>query len=166
MTAINFPDSPSVNDTYAVGGRAWRWTGAVWESVGNPGPSSLTYFNQIVADSTTVYPIGGTDVFTIPSLSVGVWQIVYTQTFRRTGNPSGEMTLQIVAGSATFTSLTPAYLATQPELNSSTWQLNCLINVTSPGSVVLRVINTQGSPITAFNVQGGPGLGYSAIKLS
>jgi hypothetical protein len=38
MTAINFPDNPSVNGTYTVGDRTWRWTGTVWESVGTQGP--------------------------------------------------------------------------------------------------------------------------------
>lgn len=28
--AINFPDSPSVNDTYTVGDRTWTWNGTVW----------------------------------------------------------------------------------------------------------------------------------------
>ena len=33
MTAIDFPNSPSVNDTYTVGSRTWQWTGSVWQSV-------------------------------------------------------------------------------------------------------------------------------------
>ena len=28
--AINFPDSPSVNDTHTVGTTTWVWTGTVW----------------------------------------------------------------------------------------------------------------------------------------
>lgn len=31
--AINFPDSPSVNDTYTVSGRVWRWDGTAWNIV-------------------------------------------------------------------------------------------------------------------------------------
>jgi hypothetical protein len=34
MAAINFPDSPTVNDEFVVGGRTWRWTGTFWEFVG------------------------------------------------------------------------------------------------------------------------------------
>ena len=33
MTAIDFPNSPSINDVYSVGTRSWRWTGAVWQTV-------------------------------------------------------------------------------------------------------------------------------------
>ena len=31
--AINFPDSPSVNDIHTVGSRKWQWTGNTWESI-------------------------------------------------------------------------------------------------------------------------------------
>jgi hypothetical protein len=34
MAAINFPDSPTVNDEFTVDGRTWKWTGTVWEFVG------------------------------------------------------------------------------------------------------------------------------------
>lgn len=33
MTAINFPDSPSVNDTFTASGRTWTWNGTVWVSL-------------------------------------------------------------------------------------------------------------------------------------
>lgn len=33
MASANFPDSPSVNDTYTYGDRTWRWTGVYWEAV-------------------------------------------------------------------------------------------------------------------------------------
>jgi hypothetical protein len=32
MTAINFPDDPSVGDLFTVSGRTWRWAGTVWLS--------------------------------------------------------------------------------------------------------------------------------------
>ena len=33
LMPIDFPNTPSVNDLYTVGGRTWRWTGSVWKSV-------------------------------------------------------------------------------------------------------------------------------------
>jgi len=27
---LNFPDSPSVNDTHSDGGRSWTWNGTTW----------------------------------------------------------------------------------------------------------------------------------------
>jgi|LakMenEpi03Aug12_release.lakeMendotaPanAssembly.Ray.scaffolds.fasta_scaffold173221_2 hypothetical protein len=29
--SLNFPSSPSVDDTYTVGARTWTWTGSIWE---------------------------------------------------------------------------------------------------------------------------------------
>lgn len=31
MTALNFPDSPLVGDTFSAGGRTWQWTGTTWD---------------------------------------------------------------------------------------------------------------------------------------
>ena len=39
---IDFPDVPSVNDTFTVGDRTWQWTGDVWESVPTLGPTGPT----------------------------------------------------------------------------------------------------------------------------
>ena len=33
MPAIDFPNSPSVNNTHTVGNRVWKWNGTVWEVV-------------------------------------------------------------------------------------------------------------------------------------
>jgi hypothetical protein len=30
--AINFPDSPSVDDTFAAEGKSWVWNGTVWQA--------------------------------------------------------------------------------------------------------------------------------------
>lgn len=32
MTAIDFPNTPSVNDTFTASGRTWTWNGSVWAS--------------------------------------------------------------------------------------------------------------------------------------
>ena len=33
MPAIDFPNSPAVDDTFSAGGNVWRWTGTVWQVV-------------------------------------------------------------------------------------------------------------------------------------
>jgi hypothetical protein len=33
MTAINFPDTPSLGDTFTVGSFTWEWDGTVWRSL-------------------------------------------------------------------------------------------------------------------------------------
>ena len=36
--AINFPDSPSVNDIHTVNGVDWKWDGTTWKGVGGTLP--------------------------------------------------------------------------------------------------------------------------------
>jgi len=33
VSAIDFPNSPSVNDTHTVGNRVWKWNGATWDAL-------------------------------------------------------------------------------------------------------------------------------------
>jgi hypothetical protein len=41
MPAIDFPNSPAVNDTFTVGSITWKWNGSTWQSQGVavPGPA-------------------------------------------------------------------------------------------------------------------------------
>jgi len=36
MTAINFPNTPTVGELFTVNDIVWRWDGAFWTGVGNP----------------------------------------------------------------------------------------------------------------------------------
>jgi len=44
MTALDFPDSPDIGDKFIISGKAWIWTGAVWEIFGSvsSGPQGPT----------------------------------------------------------------------------------------------------------------------------
>ena len=37
--ALNFPNSPSLNDTHTHNGLTWVWNGSVWEMQGSGGAS-------------------------------------------------------------------------------------------------------------------------------
>jgi hypothetical protein len=37
MTAINFPDSPNINDTFSANSLTWQWNGTVWKAIPTPG---------------------------------------------------------------------------------------------------------------------------------
>lgn len=69
MAAIDFPNSPSVNDTHTVGDRTWKWNGSVWAvvravdllvgptgatgAVGNTGPTG-TFDPGVPVSSITI----------------------------------------------------------------------------------------------------------------
>jgi hypothetical protein len=42
MTAIDFPNSPTVGQDFTVGDITWRWNGTVWEGLGTVGDTGAT----------------------------------------------------------------------------------------------------------------------------
>ena len=52
MTAINFPDSPTVGDLFTVGNVTWKWSGTVWQGLGAAFP---------VQDHADTHELGGSD---------------------------------------------------------------------------------------------------------
>lgn len=59
MPAINFPDSPVLNDTYTVNGRVWIWTGSSWDVVSRVVSVDVPFGNLDGGGPTTNYT--GTD---------------------------------------------------------------------------------------------------------
>lgn len=59
MTAINFPSSPSTNDTYTFNGRTWKYNGAGWEAVA----TTLVQIDTQTFTSSTTYTIPATAQF-------------------------------------------------------------------------------------------------------
>lgn len=58
--AINFPDSPSVGDTFSVEAVTWEWNGATWQSTGLAQSSSSTsdFILQLGGTSNTTFDLG------------------------------------------------------------------------------------------------------------
>ena len=69
MTAINFPDSPQLDDEFTAGGKTWTWDGSTWGLAGiagpqgpegDQGPAGPTG-EVIVSETTPQNPSGFTD---------------------------------------------------------------------------------------------------------
>lgn len=52
MPAIDFPNSPSVNDLFNVSGKTWRWDGSAWLLVNS--------FLEVTVEQSTTAIDGGT----------------------------------------------------------------------------------------------------------
>jgi hypothetical protein len=59
MTAINFPDDPTIGDLYTINGRTWKWTGTIWVSASvtefealDGGSPDTTYWGNILDAGT------------------------------------------------------------------------------------------------------------------
>jgi len=82
MAAINFPDSPSVNDTYTVGDKTWRWDGTYWRILALP--SSINTIIKDADNDTKVqveesadediirFDVAGTEKMTLDALGLDV----------------------------------------------------------------------------------------------
>ncbi len=70
MTALDFPNSPAVGDKFIISGKAWIWTGVVWEIFGSvsSGPQGPTGATSTVPGPTG--PTGSTG-FTGPTGPTG-----------------------------------------------------------------------------------------------
>ena len=58
---LDFPPSPSVNNTYSFGGKTWKWNGAAWEvyfSIDSGAAITGTSFEVEVTAGATQYIIG------------------------------------------------------------------------------------------------------------
>jgi hypothetical protein len=66
MSAIDFPDSPSLNDQFTVGNRTWVWNGTVWELL----TSSPTVIAKTIIDAKGDLIVGTADD-TVGRLGVG-----------------------------------------------------------------------------------------------
>ena len=62
--ALNFPNSPSVNDTYTYSGKTWKWNGSVWLPQSSLGYTKNTF--TATASQTTfevTYTVGYVEVY-------------------------------------------------------------------------------------------------------
>ncbi len=41
MAALNFPNSPSLNDFFVANGRRWQWNGSAWQRIPDPGAQGV-----------------------------------------------------------------------------------------------------------------------------
>lgn len=60
MAAIDFPNSPAVNDTHTVGSRTWKWNGVAWNLVEKPisyvHSQGVTSTSWVVNHNLNFYP--------------------------------------------------------------------------------------------------------------
>jgi collagen type VII alpha len=70
MSAIDFPNSPSLNDTFSAGGNVWRWTGTVWQVV-RVTPTGPTGATGPTGDTGPTGPTGAASTVTGPTGATG-----------------------------------------------------------------------------------------------
>ena len=66
--AVNFPDSPSTNDTYTVDGKTYKWTGSAWQTL--PITDSLPSATSELTNDSNFITADVTGAFTVTNTSI------------------------------------------------------------------------------------------------
>lgn len=103
MTALNFPSSPTLGQTYTANGGTWEWDGTVWNSL-----SSSTISGAILNDGYTeeVFAItdGGTVNLDPNNGSIQTWTLGANRTPGQANWAAGQsITLMINDSASSFT---------------------------------------------------------------
>ena len=59
MAALNFPNSPSLNDTHTENGVTFKWNGAAWDRLGDIGAQGATGFTGATGAQGSTGPVAG-----------------------------------------------------------------------------------------------------------
>ena len=158
--AINFPNSPSVNDIHVSGANRWQWNGSSWTRIGGVNSDSDTINSSHDNSTTTLYPVmvTGTGDQTAKISTTATKNISFDAS-------EGDLTVGgniSVGGTATFTgSISVGGTVTYEDVR----------NVDSLGIVTARagVIVTGNLDTDTLNVSGVStvtGLGATDISVS
>ena len=156
MSAIDFPNSPSVNDTHTVGDRSWKWNGSQWKVVRSvlPGATGPTG------------PTGNTgSTVTGPTGAVG-----NTGAVGETG-PTGSNGTN---GSTGATGSTGAAAVTNTSINSNvtlTAGVRYFVDTTAARTLTLPASASVGDEIQVVDATGTAGtynitLGSNSLKIN
>jgi len=103
--AIDFPSSPSLNQTYTYQGRSWLWNGTAWQSYSaatapEVGTNTVSQTVSLNPQATTVVNFTMHPMVQIYSMtsSVSAWVRVYQSSAASTADASRLVTVDPLAG--------------------------------------------------------------------
>jgi hypothetical protein len=87
MTAINFPNTPTVGELFTVNDIVWRWDGSFWTGIGTavPGPTGPTGPKGDTGDTGPVSTVPG------PQGPAGPMYPVTISTLAPSGGSDGDL---------------------------------------------------------------------------
>ena len=144
--AINFPDSPSPNDTHTVGETTWQWDGTAWVAFGT---TALTQINatDTTADAT-LFPVMVTAAGSAETANVTTTKLTFDSTTGDLG--ASALTLQApntlnAPADVTITARGDAFLSLVSDTNSDSESNNPYILFSQDAAAVLAVVGSCGA---------------------
>lgn len=148
--ALNFPDTPTLNQTFTVGYQTWKWDGTAWNLEASPGPAGASVISGLGAPSNSVGSDGDHYInltngdFYGPKAS-GVWPL--TPAFTLGSGVTYRYVHNQAIASDTWT--ITHNLATKPNVvvvdSAGTWLLGDVTYISD-----LQVILSFSSPFSGF----------------
>ena len=141
--AINFPSSPAVNDTIAVGADTWKWNGTTWEvqPIVSPSFSDITASGTITGD--LIGDVTGNVSGTASSLQTG--RLINGVSF----NGSQNITVPAAAGTLSGSALSATVVQSNLTSVGTLTALTVTNNITANANVVIN--QTPQLPTHATN---------------
>lgn len=166
MAALNFPSSPTLNQTYTANGSTWQWDGATWKTANLVSSSDVTnalgYTPQPSdGDLTSIAGLTGTSGILIKT-AANTWSLD-TNTYLTTSAAS--TTYQPLDGDLTAI----AALSTTGFLKrtgTNTWTLDTNTYLTAEADTLATVTGRGATTSTAVTLSGGATVGGTGIVYS
>lgn len=148
--AIDFPNSPTLNQTYAYEGRTWKWNGTGWQiSTTSPSPevgvetATVTVSANPYATVTADVTLNPMVMITKVTSSVSAWTRMYHSAAARTADASRTVNTDPLSSAGVVFEVLTTTANETVTLNP----IPSAINQESPRTSVfpLRVTNNHGS---------------------
>jgi hypothetical protein len=147
--AINFPSSPAVNDTLAVGTDTWKWNGTTWEVQPIVSPS----FNDVTVSGSVIGNTQGTHTGAVVGNATTATTATTLQTARSINgvsfNGSQNITVPSAAGTLTGSALSATVIQSNLTSVGTLTTLTVTNNITANANVVIT--QTPQLPTHATN---------------
>lgn len=152
MTAIDFPNSPTVGQLFTVGDITWEWTGTVWRSS----------TNQVIPTHAVTHEDGGADELELaPAQVTGTAVVDGDSRLTDARTPTAHATSHGSAGSDAITVAQSQVTDLSTDLGAKVEKTNGTVTTAAVASTVVRNITLSTSEPTG-GMDGDVWLVYEA----
>jgi hypothetical protein len=146
MPAVDFPNSPSVDQTFSVGERTWKWTGTTWDAVVGPvGVAAGGTQGQVLTK------VGNTNYST-------TWANTVSSVIGGTGLTGGTITttgtLAVDSAVIPFLNGTQTFTGTQTMVAGSANAATLIIKGVGGTANILQVMSSANVVVAGINQSG------------